>query len=212
MKILVTAGPTREYLDPVRFLSNPSSGKMGYAIAQAAQQKGHEVVLISGPSYLQPPKELQFVSIVSADEMKQQVDQWFEWADGVVMTAAVSDFKPKTRSSQKVKKQDEAALSVEWVQNPDILFELGQKKGKKWLVGFAAESKAILEHAQQKLENKNLDMIVVNDISQKEGGFESDQNQVHLIASNGAIEDIPKMSKSQIAEKLMEKIESKFAS
>lgn len=212
MKILITAGPTREYLDPVRFLSNPSTGKMGYAIAQAAQQKGHEVVLVSGPTHLTPPWGIQVFNVKSADQMHKKVLELFDWADGVIMTAAVSDFKPKMKLLQKVKKEGDEVDPLELVRTPDILFELGKDKKGKWLVGFAAESENLLANAQKKLASKNLDMIVANDISQQEAGFEHDTNIVHLLYPDGSEEGLPKMSKSEVAQILIEKIERKFAS
>ncbi len=210
MKLLVTAGPTREFFDPVRFLSNPSTGKMGYAVAQAAKERGHEVILISGPSQLPPPKGTTFIAVETADQMQDKVKEWFDACDAVVMTAAVSDFKPRNRAPQKVKKEGSESVFLEFVRTPDILSELGKNKEKKLLIGFAAESENVLENAQKKLAAKNLDMIIANDISDKDGGFGAETNRVHFLYPDGRIEALPKMSKLEIAQRLIKKIETKF--
>jgi phosphopantothenoylcysteine decarboxylase/phosphopantothenate--cysteine ligase len=203
--VLVTAGPTQEPLDSVRFLSNPSSGKMGYAIAQAAQERGAEVILVSGPTSLTPPRGVQFRQIRTAMEMHAAVFKAFEKVDVVIKAAAVSDYRPKQAVPYKIKKTDEAQV-VELVRNPDILAELGQHKGKRVLVGFAAETEDLLTNAHKKVQAKNLDMIVANDVGQPEVGFGSDDNKVLILHADGQIEDLPQMSKHQLAHEILGRV------
>ncbi len=181
-KILITAGPTREPLDPARFLSNRSSGKMGYALAATARRRGAEVILISGPGTLECPVGVERIKVQTAVEMREAVLDHYKDATIIVKAAAVSDFRPEIIHDQKVKK-DKADLNIRFVQNPDILQELGTKKitPEQYLVGFAAESKDILQEGAKKLEKKNLDVIAVNDISSDNTGFESDTNQITLL-------------------------------
>ena len=161
MRYLITAGPTREYLDDVRFLSNASSGAMGYALADAAAKAGHEVALVSGPSNLDPPTGVELVSVVSADEMYRAVVSRFGETDCVVMNAAVCDYRPSQRHRGKLKKAADA-LVLQLVRTPDILAELGRRKGRQLLIGFALEAENPLANAREKLESKRLDYIVVN--------------------------------------------------
>ncbi|HHV79806.1 MAG TPA: bifunctional phosphopantothenoylcysteine decarboxylase/phosphopantothenate--cysteine ligase CoaBC [Firmicutes bacterium] len=205
VKILVTAGPTREHFDPVRFISNPSSGKMGYAIAEAARDRGATVKLISGPSFLQPPEDVDVIRVVSAAEMYQRVMEWFEWCDVVVKAAAVSDYRPQTVERQKIKK-GETELTVKLISTTDILAELGKKKGEKVLVGFAAETQDLVQNAREKIKRKNLDLIVVNDVSGTRSGvgFGSDTNAVKLIGSNGGIRDVPLGPKYEVAHSILD--------
>lgn len=164
MHILVTAGPTREYIDPVRFISNSSTGQMGYAVAQAAKKRGHQVTLISGPVELEPPKGIRLVSVMSADEMYREALKIFPKVDVVVMAAAVGDYKPKSKSRYKIKKdRDDIGIMLELVPNPDILAQLGRrKKDHQLLIGFALEDRAGHDHALEKFSKKNLDVIVLN--------------------------------------------------
>jgi len=175
-RVLITAGPTIEDLDPVRFISNRSSGKMGYALAGEAQSRGAQVVLVSGPTQLEPPEGIDLVRVRSASEMAQAVFQHFARSDVVVMAAAVSDFTPANVSSGKIKKKD-AKPVIHLEKTVDILRELGKQKEWQFVVGFAAESGAVRENARQKLQEKGLDLIVGNDISPEDQGFESDFNQ-----------------------------------
>ena len=181
-RILVTAGPTEEAIDPVRFLTNPSSGKMGYAIARAAAQRGAKVTLISGPTSCVPPLDVALVRVRSAEERRKAASNASprEKFPMLVMAAAVSDFAPVRRAKQKVKKQD-ASLTVKLKTTPDILLELGRKKEDRLLIGFAAETQSLVKNARAKLEKKNLDLIVANDVSRKEIGFQSDSNQIKMI-------------------------------
>ncbi len=203
--ILVTAGPTEEAIDPVRFLTNPSSGKMGYAIARAAAQRGAKVTLISGPTSCAPPLDVELVRVRSAEEMRKAVMKAFPASTTVVMAAAVSDFAPASRAKQKVKKQD-ASLTVKMKTTPDILLELGQKKEDRLLIGFAAETQSLVKNARAKLEEKNLDLIVANDVSRKEIGFQSDSNQVKMIGKDGSISELPLLPKRVLAHRVLDQI------
>lgn len=182
-QVLVTAGPTREFFDPVRFISNPSSGKMGFAMAEAARALGADVILLHGPVSTSIPDHVQTKSFVSADDLFQLVKKYAD-ADVVIKAAAVSDFKPAGRSDQKTKKES-ADLSIELEKNPDSLAWLGQNKRKgQILIGFAMETENLLENAKKKLESKNLDWICANSLSDKGTGFDVDTNKVHLLGKN----------------------------
>jgi phosphopantothenoylcysteine decarboxylase/phosphopantothenate--cysteine ligase len=207
--VLVTAGPTQEPIDTVRFISNPSSGKMGYAIAEAARQRGAEVTLISGPTHLTPPAGVKSHSVRTACEMHEAVVREYETADVVIKAAAVSDYRPKQFIPYKVKKTEEVH-TVELVRNPDILAELGQRKGKRVLVGFAAESEELLANAQKKVQAKHLDMIVANEVGRAGSGFQSDANKVLILHDNGRIEDLPLMSKQQLAHEILARVAARL--
>lgn len=200
-KVLVTAGATRESLDPVRFLSNASSGRMGYAIARAARRRGAEVVLISGPSFLPEPPGVSVVRVLSAEEMMDAAIRYFPQSTVVVMAAAVSDFRPRTSHPKKMKK-GEASLTVELDRTPDILLEMGKKKKGHFLVGFALETEDQLENAKAKLREKNLDMVVAN----SPVAFNSETNEVTVIDRKGRVESLPPMDKNEIAEKILDKV------
>ncbi len=202
--VLVTAGPTIEPVDPVRFISNRSSGKMGYAIARAALRRGAEVTLISGPSALTPPRGASFIPVEKTTEMDKAVFQCLKKSTAVVMAAAVSDYSPAEVSKVKRKKEDSNALNLK--VNKDIIKSLGKKKGKRYLIGFAAESGKDIESARSKLMGKNLDLIVLNDISRKDAGFNVDTNVVTLIDRNGRIADYPKMKKIEVADVILDRI------
>lgn len=183
MIFLITAGPTREPIDPARYLSNRSSGKMGYAIAQAAAQKGHRVILVSGPTTLDIPDQTDFIPIETAQEMEIAVNGWLDKADIIIMSAAVSDFRVESYSSQKIKKKPhENSLQLNLIKNPDILANIRQKFNfTGFLVGFAAETEHLLENAREKLERKKCDLILANDVSQPGQGFDSDHNTLIAI-------------------------------
>ncbi|HIE51351.1 MAG TPA: bifunctional phosphopantothenoylcysteine decarboxylase/phosphopantothenate--cysteine ligase CoaBC [Armatimonadetes bacterium] len=204
-RVLVTAGPTREFLDPVRFLSNPSSGKMGYALAAAAAQRGASVTLVSGPTNLPPPYGVERVEVTSAAEMHAAVMARAAEQEVILGAAAVADYAPAERASQKVKKS-EAEWTLTLRPTPDILAELGQRKGNTVLVGFAAETENLAAHAQEKLRAKNLDAIAANDLTRAETGFQSDTNAVTLFFRDGRREDLPLMSKNALAHALLERI------
>lgn len=204
--VLVTAGPTREEIDPVRFLSNYSSGKMGYAIAAAACNRGARVVLVSGPVNLPEPRGVETIQVASAQEMYQVVMEQADKADLVIKAAAVADFRPVARGEQKVKKGASGAMAIELQRNPDILAALGENKGSRVLVGFAAETEDLLKHAREKLTKKNLDMIVANDVTQAGAGFDGDTNIVRFLSADGAVEELPQMSKQAVAEALLDRV------
>ena len=205
--VIVTAGPTQEPIDPVRHISNASSGKTGFAIAEAARQRGAEVVLITGPTHLQTPVGVTCVPVRTAVQMRDAVREHFAAADVVIKSAAVSDFRPATVIADKVKKED-ATLSIALERNPDILAELGAVKGKRVLVGFAAETRDLLANAKQKVSKKDLDLIVANDVSDPAMGFASDHNRVHLIDAAGRIEPLPVMSKRALAEAILDRVQA----
>lgn len=201
-KIIVTAGPTIEKIDPVRFITNHSTGKMGYAIAEQAIELGADVTLISGPVSLQAPKGVQLLKIESAQEMYEAVMALYERADMVVKTAAVSDYRPKVMHDEKVKKKPgEEVLELE--RTKDILFELGQKKINQVLVGFAAETHQVGDYAKGKLEKKNADMIVANDVKMSGAGFGTDTNIVTMYKRDGSIIELPLMSKQEVAKRIL---------
>ncbi len=202
-KILVTAGPTREHLDPVRYLSNPSTGTMGYALAEAAWQMGAEVRLVSGPTHLPPPPGVRVEYVTSAREMREAVFQNFDWCEVLVKAAAVADYRPETSSQHKLKKTGEN-LVVNLVRNPDILKEAGEKKGDKVLVGFAAETHDLIENAERKMREKNLDLVVANNISEPGAGFGPGTNRVKLVWPGGVVEELPMMSKLALARRVLE--------
>lgn len=205
-KVLITAGPTREALDPVRFFTNYSSGKMGYALAQAAMENGAEVILISGPTTLTPPVNVTTIDITSAEEMFEQMKKWYGSMDIIIKTAAVADYRPTTINEHKLKKQDES-LMLEMERTTDILQYVGQHKTKQFLVGFAAETQNIEEYGRKKIKKKNLDAIVVNDVGRKEIGFNSDQNEVLFMTRNGKEQVIEQSSKKNVAKQIIELID-----
>ena len=181
-KILITAGPTREKIDPVRYISNRSSGKMGFSIAEAARDAGGLVSIISGPVNLETPNEVDRINVESADEMLKEVDKAINNFDLFISTAAVSDFKPEEYENQKIKKQKKANnLNLELIKNQDILKSVSENKGDLKVIGFAAETQNIIENAKKKLKEKNLDLIIANDVSDDSIGFDSDENEVYLI-------------------------------
>ena len=203
-KILITAGPTREYIDSVRFISNPSTGKMGFALADVSKKFGADVLLISGPTELIPPSDIENIDVISAQEMYDTVIQNFDDFDIIIMTSAVSDYMPSKKIAGKMKKiTDELELKL--IRTPDILAELGKRRNDKILVGFALESDNILENAQKKLLEKNLHLLVANKISSNTG-FASDTNEVVLLYADGNIENIPLMSKRELAGVIIQKI------
>jgi phosphopantothenoylcysteine decarboxylase/phosphopantothenate--cysteine ligase len=207
MSILVTAGATREHIDPVRFISNRSTGKMGYAIARVAKRRGARVILVSGVSTENPPLDIEYVEVRSALEMRDAVLKYFDTSDVVVKAAAVSDYRPAQMSDNKIKKGPDS-ISLELVKNPDILGELGKKNrdGRCILVGFAAETQDLISNAMEKLSSKGLDMIVANDVSRDDSGFESDTNLVKLLFDDGKIEELPLMSKEDVADVIMDRV------
>lgn len=204
-RILVTAGPTREPLDPVRYLSNYSSGKMGYAIAEEACRRGAVVTLVSGPTQLAPPPGVSLVPVETAQEMFEAVVGRYDQVDAVIKAAAVADFRPRQKSGQKLKKQVVSPV-LELERTPDILSYLGEHKSRQVLVGFAAETENLLENAGSKLRQKNLDLMVANDLTEPGAGFGVDTNLVTLLYSSGEIIKLPVLSKKEVAGILLDKV------
>ena len=207
-KILVTAGPTREPLDPVRFITNYSSGKMGYALAIIAKRRGAEVTLVSGPVHLPFPKGLKCIGVSTGAEMRDAVLEYYQQATVVIKAAAVADYRPAVCAENKIKKRDDTLL-LTLERNPDIIAELGKNKGNRLLIGFAMESENLVENAVSKMMEKNMDYIVANLVTQEGAGFQCDTNVVTIIGRDGAIEKLPLMDKMQVAHKILDKIISR---
>ncbi len=204
-RLLVSAGPTREYLDPVRFLSNPSSGLMGYALAEAARDRGAEVVLVSGPTGLKAPWGMEVVRVESALEMRKALLERYSWAQGVIMAAAVADYRPAQRLEEKEAKGEEER-HLRLVRNPDILEELGWEKGSRVLVGFAMETREGLARAREKLLRKNLDLVALNYVNREGVGFASPENEVTLLFRDGRVENLPRAPKKAIAHRILDHV------
>jgi phosphopantothenoylcysteine decarboxylase / phosphopantothenate---cysteine ligase len=203
--VLITAGPTREELDPVRYITNHSSGKMGYALAQAARHRGARVLLVSGPTCLEPPPGVELVRVESACQMREAVMARVADCSVVIKAAAVADYRPVVRSGEKLKKRGEQ-LTLELEKNPDILAELGQLEKRPLLVGFAAETTDLQAHAAIKLAAKNLDMIVANDVSQEGAGFNVSTNIARLLYRDGRVESLELMPKEQLADLILDRV------
>jgi len=198
-KLLITAGPSREPLDPVRYISNRSSGKMGYALARAAVRRGAEVTLISGPTALEPPSGARLISVTTAAEMRDAVIKEFAQCTAIVMAAAVADYRPARVADQKMKRGKEP-VELRLEPNPDILKELSDKKDGKLLVGFAAETEELTANAEKKLREKNLDMIIANNVAEAGSGFDGDTNIATILDRTGAKRSLPLMSKDELAD------------
>jgi phosphopantothenoylcysteine decarboxylase/phosphopantothenate--cysteine ligase len=203
--VLITAGPTQEALDPVRYVSNRSSGKMGYSIAEAAMRRGARVILVSGPVHLPAPPHVEVIQVVTAEQMRKAVFEHLEPATIIIKSAAVSDYYAAEVPEQK-RKKTATRLSLELDPTPDILAELGQKKGDRLLIGFAAETENLLEEARRKMNAKKCDMLVANLVSAKGLGFESDRNEVDIIARSGQIVHAGPADKSEIAQQILDQI------
>jgi phosphopantothenoylcysteine decarboxylase / phosphopantothenate---cysteine ligase len=204
-KLLITAGPTREKIDPVRFISNHSTGKMGYAIAEVAAIAGAEVLLVSGPVSLCAPKGVHVISVESAQEMYEAVLEHFDEVDVVIKTAAVADYRPKVSHDLKMKKKPGDQI-LELARTKDILMELGERKNKQILIGFAAETNQVEDYAKEKLRKKNADMIVANNVQTAGAGFGTDTNIVTIFKRDGTSIELPKMSKHMVAQHLLKEI------
>lgn len=205
-RILITAGPTFEKIDPVRFIGNNSSGKMGFALAQEAIERGAKVTLVAGPNHQQIPMGLEYISVTSAEEMLEACQGNFE-QDVVIMAAAVADYTPKEVSDIKVKKQD-GDLSIELKRTTDILKWMGENKGNRKLIGFALETNDELHHAKEKLKRKNLDMIVLNSLRDKGAGFKGDTNKITILDAHNNLEEFELKSKSEVAKDILNKLEA----
>lgn len=209
MKVLITAGPTQEPIDPVRYITNRSSGKMGYALAEAARDAGHEVVLISGPVQLEVPSGVSLIAVTTAAEMFEAVKEAISNCDAAIFCAAVADYRIAEEAKEKIKKSGEK-LTLELVKNPDIL---GSARGEfgfsGLLIGFAAETNDVEAHAKDKLERKGCDLLVANDVSRKDIGFDQDENEVVVYSAEGEKEVLPRASKREIANQLIAMIEER---
>jgi phosphopantothenoylcysteine decarboxylase/phosphopantothenate--cysteine ligase len=203
--VLITAGPTEETIDPVRFITNRSSGKMGFALAHAALRRGAEVILISGPTALPPPPKAKVIPVRSAAQMREAVLTNLQDASILLMAAAVSDYRPKQAAAAKIKKS-EAKMVLSLERNPDILAEAGKQKGHRIRVGFAAETENLLRNARRKLKEKNLDLIVANDVTLPGAGFEVDTNIVKFLDRSGKVEKLPLMTKEELADRILDRV------
>ncbi|MCL2761343.1 MAG: bifunctional phosphopantothenoylcysteine decarboxylase/phosphopantothenate--cysteine ligase CoaBC [Desulfuromonadales bacterium] len=204
IKVLITAGPTLEAIDPVRFISNHSSGKMGYALAKVAKRRGAKVTLISGPVSLPEPSGINFISVKSAKDMEEAVTACCNNNDVIIKAAAVADYRPASISENKMKKGEDK-IKIDLVKTPDILANLGKnRKLGQVLIGFAAETTDLINNARKKLEKKSLDLIVANDVTLPESGFNSDKNIVKLLFKDGTVEELPSMAKEQVAYKVLD--------
>ncbi len=204
-KIIVTAGPTIEPIDPVRYITNHSSGKMGYEIAKKATEMGADVILISGPTYIEKPEGLKLIKVKSTEDMLNEINKYFDECDVLIKAAAPLDYKPVNISDKKIKKGS-ANLSIEFKRNPDILKYFGGIKNKQILVGFAAETNDLIKNAVNKVEKKRLDFIVANNVAEKDSGFKSDTNIVTIIDKYGNKENYPKMLKKELAQVILNKV------
>ncbi len=201
--VLITAGPTREKIDPVRYLTNRSSGRMGYALAEAALERGARVLLVTGPTSLTPPEAAHLISIESAEQMRQAVIGLLPQATIVIKTAAISDYRPKRAASQKIRRAGPISLELE--PTADILAEVVRSKGSRTVVGFAAETENVLENARKKLVTKGLDAIVVNDVSREGIGFDTDRNAVTIITDQEVVE-VPETTKWEVAQRVLDQV------
>lgn len=204
-RILITAGPTIEAIDPMRYITNHSSGKMGYAIAEMAAKRGALVTLVSGETKLMTPPGVKRIDVKSARDMYEAVHAYFDVSDVVIKTAAVADYRPKDESAHKIKK-DGSGLVIELVPNPDILQSLGEKKDKQVLVGFAAETQHVVEYAKEKIMKKNLDFIVANNIAEEGAGFKGDTNIATIIDRQGHVEEYGQMKKTELGNIILDKV------
>ncbi|PKN33729.1 MAG: bifunctional phosphopantothenoylcysteine decarboxylase/phosphopantothenate--cysteine ligase CoaBC [Deltaproteobacteria bacterium HGW-Deltaproteobacteria-19] len=203
--VLVTAGPTREPFDPVRFITNYSSGKMGYAVALQAQRRGARVTLVSGPTSLPPPDGVEIVNVGSALEMRDAVLSRLAGVTVVIKAAAVADYRPAALREQKIKKKG-GSLTLELERNPDIIQEIGRKEGRRIIVGFAMESENLLENARSKMVEKNMDLIVANDLREEGAGFQCDTNVIKILDRKGNIEELPLMDKAEAAGRILDRV------
>ena len=205
-KVLISAGPTQEAIDPVRFLSNRSSGKMGYALAEAARARGADVVLVSGPTSIPVPAGVEYCPVITAEEMHKALTTRLDWSDTVIMAAAVADFRPARPSAHKIKKRRGPVTHLDLEATDDILCELRDRRTSQVLVGFAAETDDLLAHAKEKLHAKGLDLLVANDVTAPGSGFGSDTNRVWLLTREADPEELPLLSKRDVADRILDRI------
>ncbi len=211
VKLLVSAGPTVEPIDPVRYIANRSSGKMGYALASAAAARGAEVTLVSGPTALPDPLNVEVKRVDTAEQMLKALEDGFEGCDAFVATAAVADYRAKEYSDRKIKKEKAGIKELELVENPDILAKLSSMKGGRLMVGFAAETEDAIESAMGKYSKKGLDMIVVNEVNERNQPFGAEDNIVSIITGKGEVESLPRMSKSELSHMILDRISELMA-
>lgn len=208
-KIVITAGPTQEAIDPVRYLTNHSSGKMGYALAEEAAKRGAIVTLISGPTNLEPPKNAKVIQVKTTEEMFNAVNSNFKTADVLIKSAAPADFKPEKYSQEKIKKEgSHGKMEISLTQNPDIAKSMGELKTSQIIVGFAAESENEIENGIKKLKSKNFDMIVINNIKRADAGFKSDNNAVTIIDKDEKVEELELMPKLELAGEILNRVKN----
>jgi phosphopantothenoylcysteine decarboxylase/phosphopantothenate--cysteine ligase len=205
-RVLVSAGPTRELIDAVRFMTNASSGKMGYTIAEAVAQRGAEVVLVSGPTFLTPPANVETISVITAEDMQQVLQDRFSWATVLIMTAAVGDLRPRQITTQKIKKEEWTGEPLELERTPDILAGLSQQRTHQILVGFAAETDHHIENGKKKLQQKSLDLIAINHVNGPDSAFGNDTNELTLLIRTGEVQHLDRMPKPLIAHRLLDAI------
>jgi phosphopantothenoylcysteine decarboxylase/phosphopantothenate--cysteine ligase len=203
--VVVTAGPTCEDLDPVRYLTNRSSGKMGYALAEAATRRGARIILISGPTRIDPPQGVEFISVRSTEQMQKAVVEHLTRATAVIMAAAVADYQPAMRETTKMKRGD-GRVTIELVSTPDILAGIARDKGERIIVGFAAETDHVAEHARAKLESKQADLIVANDLTAEGAGFDHDTNIITMYWGDGGEKAFPRMPKIDAAHRILDRL------
>jgi len=208
MRILITAGPTREAIDPVRFISNRSSGKMGFCLARVAARRGHVVTLISGPVALRPPAKISFVPVTTAGEMLAAVKRRLSRCDALIMAAAVADWRPRCVSRHKLKKRSGPPI-LHLTPTPDILKTIALRKGARIFIGFAAETGRLMAEARRKLKAKKLDLIVANDVRRADAGFDVDTNRVVLLEASGMVAKLPLMTKAAVAGRILDWLEAR---
>ncbi|MBW8064352.1 MAG: bifunctional phosphopantothenoylcysteine decarboxylase/phosphopantothenate--cysteine ligase CoaBC [Nitrospira sp.] len=207
-RVLVSAGPTQEAIDPVRFIGNRSSGKMGYALAQAARERGAEVILVTGPTALAPPHGVEVVPVLTAEDMGKALITRLAWSTVVLMAAAVADFRPRRSSQQKIKKEARTGMTLELEPTPDILETLAKQRSSQVIVGFAAETEPPLRHAEQKLKRKGIDLVVGNDVTADQCGFGSDFNAAVLVDRDGRVVELELMPKRELADRILDAIQT----
>lgn len=207
-RVLVSAGPTLEAIDPVRFIGNRSSGKMGYALAQAARERGAEVILVTGPTALERPHGVEVVPVLTAEDMGKALITRLAWSTVVLMAAAVADFRPRRSSQQKIKKEARIGMTLELEPTPDILETLAKQRSSQVIVGFAAETEPPLRHAEQKLKRKGIDLVVGNDVTADQCGFGSDSNAAVLVDRDGRVVELELMPKRELADRILDAIQT----
>ncbi len=207
-RVIVSAGPTQEAIDPVRFIGNRSSGKMGYAIAQAARERGAEVILVTGPTALERPHGVEVVPVLTAEDMGKALITRLAWSTVILMAAAVADFRPRRSSQQKIKKEARIGMTLELEPTPDILETLAKQRSSQVIVGFAAETEPPLRHAEQKLKRKGIDLVVGNDVTADQCGFGSDSNAAVLVDRDGRVVELELMPKRELADRILDAIQT----